>query len=393
MKKPDQKAFEKSPNTGISLSTLNLVGKALTRLPEGFQPLRQIDRLIKERESNFFKKKLLSWADAELLAYGSLLLEKVIVRMSGQDVKRGTFSHRHAMVFDAESNESYCFLCNIKEGQEKFRIFNSPLSEYGILGFEYGYSMATPNALVIWEAQFGDFANGAQVIIDQFIASAESKWQRMNGIVMLLPHGYEGQGPEHSSARPERFLQLAAENNIIIANVTTPANFFHLLRRQVTWNFRKPCIVMSPKSLLRHPDVISPISDFTKGHFHEVIDDDFATKSKVRRIVMCSGKVFYDLQKEQKIRSIKDIAIIRLEQLYPFPEKQLAQILTKYPKAEKIWLQEEPENMGARGFIVRSYKDKIDRIISRKVSASTATGFMKVHLEEQQAIINSALEK
>jgi 2-oxoglutarate dehydrogenase E1 component len=393
MKKPDDKAFNKSPNTGISSNTVNLVGKALSRLPEGFQPLRQIEKLIKEREANFFEKKYLSWADAENLAYGSLLLEKVIVRMSGQDVKRGTFSHRHSMVFDAETNESYCFLCNIKEGQEKFRIFNSPLSEYGILGFEYGYSMATPNALVIWEAQFGDFANGAQVIIDQFIASAESKWQRMNGIVLLLPHGYEGQGPEHSSARPERFLQLAAENNIIIANLTTPANFFHLLRRQVTWNFRKPCIVMSPKSLLRHPEVISPVSDFTKGHFEEVIDDGFVTKSKVRRIILCSGKVFYDLRKEQEKRGIKDVALIRLEQFYPFPDRQLAQVLKKYPKTETVWLQEEPENMGGRDFILRTYKGKIDRIIARKASASPATGFMKVHSEEQQVIINSAFEK
>jgi 2-oxoglutarate dehydrogenase E1 component len=392
MKKPNKKAFNKSPNTGITDKTVDLIGKSLTHLPDGFQPLRQIEKLIKEREMNFFQKKQLSWADAELLAYGSLLLEKVIVRMSGQDVKRGTFSHRHSMVFDAETNEAYCFLCNIKEGQEKFRIFNSPLSEYGILGFEYGYAMATPNALVVWEAQFGDFANGAQVIIDQFIASAESKWQRMNGIVLLLPHGYEGQGPEHSSARLERFLQMAAENNMIIANVTTPANFFHLLRRQVKWNFRKPCIVMSPKSLLRHHEVISPLSEFTKGHFQEVIDDNFAVKSKTRRVILCSGKVFYDLRKEQETMEIKDVAIIRLEQFYPFPEHQLAQILKKYPAVEKIWLQEEPENMGGRDFIMRMIYDTVDRIISRKASASPATGFIKVHYEEQAAIIKAAFE-
>jgi 2-oxoglutarate dehydrogenase E1 component len=392
MKKPDDRVFDKSPNTGISESTLQLVGKALTRLPEGFLPLRQIEKLIKEREVNFFEKKVLSWADAELLAYGSLLLEKVIVRMSGQDVKRGTFSHRHALVFDAETNESYCFLCNIKEGQEMFRIFNSPLSEYGILGFEYGYAMATPKALVIWEAQFGDFANGTQVIIDQFIASAESKWQRMNGIVLLLPHGYEGQGPEHSSARPERFLQLAAENNMIIVNVTSPANFFHLLRRQVAWNFRKPCIVMSPKSLLRHPDVISPVSEFTKGHFQEVIDDDFAIKSKTRRIIICSGKIYYDLRTEQRAKKIKDVAVLRLEQFYPFPERQLAHVFKKYPDVEKIWLQEEPENMAGRDFIMRMMKGKIHRVISRKASASPATGFMKVHVEEQAAIVKAAFE-
>ena len=393
MKKPGPKVFDKSPNTGITENTLDLVAKALIRLPDGFQPLRQIEKLIKEREDNFFNTRMLTWADAELLAYGSLLLEKVIVRMSGQDVKRGTFSHRHSMVFDAETNESYCFLCNIKKGQEKFRIFNSPLSEYGILGFEYGYAMASPNALVIWEAQFGDFSNGAQVVIDQFISSAESKWQRMNGIVLLLPHGYEGQGPEHSSARPERFLQLAAENNIIVTNVTTPANFFHLLRRQVTWNFRKPCIVMSPKSLLRHPDVVSPASAFTKGHFEEVLDDNFAVKSKTRRVIICSGKVYYDLSKEQQKRAAKDIAIIRLEQFYPFPEKQFAQILKKYPRAEKVWLQEEPENMGGRDFMLRMFRDQIDRVITRKASASPATGYMKVHLEEQNAIIESAFEK
>jgi 2-oxoglutarate dehydrogenase E1 component len=392
MKKPDTKVFDKSPNTGITENTVNLVGKALTHLPEGFQPLRQIQRLIKERETNFFKTRTLSWADAELLAYGSLLLEKVIVRMSGQDVKRGTFSHRHSMVFDAETNESYCFLCNIKTGQEKFRIFNSPLSEYAILGFEYGYSMATPNALVVWEAQFGDFANGAQVMIDQFISSAESKWQRMNGIVLLLPHGYEGQGPEHSSARPERFLQLAAENNMIIANITSPANFFHLLRRQVAWNFRKPCVVMSPKSLLRHPDVFSPISDFIKGHFQEVIDDTFVVKSKTRRIVLCNGKIYYDLKKEQERIKAKDIALIRMEQLFPFPERQLAQVLKKYPKTEMVWLQEEPENMGARDFIMRTIPHKIDRAITRNASASPATGFMKVHLEEQNKIIKAAFE-
>lgn len=392
LKKPTDEVFSKSPNTGISLNTLNQIGEALIQLPEGFKPLKQIERLINERRLNFFDRKKLAWADAELLAYGSLLLEKTIVRMSGQDVKRGTFSHRHSMVFDAENNESYCFLCNIKKGQEKFRIYNSPLSEYGVLGFEYGYAMATPNSLVLWEAQFGDFANGAQVIIDQFIVSAESKWQRMNGIVLLLPHGYEGQGPEHSSARPERFLQLAAENNIIIANVTTPANFFHLLRRQVKWNFRKPCIVMSPKSLLRHPEAISPITDFTKGHFNEVIDDDFVIKSKTKRVILCSGKVFYDLKKEQIVRKIKDIAVVRMEQMYPFPKKQLASVIKKYPKAELVWLQEEAENMGGWSFIRRMYGDHIKRVISRKSSASPATGFMKVHLKEQNQLIQSAFE-
>jgi 2-oxoglutarate dehydrogenase E1 component len=243
--------------------------------------------------------------------------------MSGQDVKRGTFSHRHSYFFDANTNDSYCGLNNLSKDQSKFHIFNSLLSEFGVLGFEYGYAMASPRALVIWEAQFGDFVNGAQVMIDQFITSAESKWQRMNGLVMLLPHGYEGQGPEHSSAKPERFLQMSAEYNMVVANITKSANFFHLLRRQVAWEFRKPCIVFSPKSLLRHPNVASPIEDFTSGTFQEVIDDPNAKPKDVERIVLCSGKVFYDLQEFQQKKKIKNTAVIRLEQLHPFPEKQL----------------------------------------------------------------------
>jgi 2-oxoglutarate dehydrogenase E1 component len=391
--KPTSEDFEKSPNTTISEKIITKIGKALTEVPEGFNTLKQIDKLIKIRKENFFKKKMLSWADAELLAYGSLLLEKIIVRMSGQDVKRGTFSHRHSMIFDAETNQAYCFLCNIDKNQEKFRIFNSPLSEFGVLGFEYGYAMATPNALVIWEAQFGDFANGAQVLIDQFIVSSESKWQRMNGIVLLLPHGYEGQGPEHSNARPERFLQLAAENNIIIANITTPANFFHMLRRQVKWNFRKPCIVMSPKSLLRHPEVVSPIKDFTSARFSELIDDDKVNKKKARRVLLCSGKIYYDLLHEKLKYDHKDVAIVRIEQLYPFPEKQILQLLKNYPDAEVVWVQEEPENMGAWYFLFRFIRDHIKRGIYRKPSASPATGYSKIHHEEQESILKKAFEK
>jgi 2-oxoglutarate dehydrogenase E1 component len=393
LSKPSHEHFEKSPNTTISQEVIDKVGKALTTVPEGFNTLKQIDKLIKLRHENFFENKMLSWADAELLAYGSLLLENIIVRMSGQDVKRGTFSHRHSMIFDAESNQSYCFLCNIDKNQEQFRIYNSPLSEFGVLGFEYGYAMATPNALVIWEAQFGDFANGAQVMIDQFITSAESKWQRMNGIVLLLPHGYEGQGPEHSSARPERFLQLAAEHNFVVANITTPANFFHLLRRQVKWNFRKPCIVMSPKSLLRHPDVVSPIKDFTKARFKEIIDDEKVDKKKARRVLLCAGKIYYELVQERNNGNHQDVAIIRIEQLYPFPDKHLSQILKNYPKAEVVWIQEEPENMGAWYYLFRFVKDKINRGIYRKPSASTATGFHKIHQEEQEEIIQKAFEK
>ncbi len=391
MKRPKPEEFESSPETGVSRDVIDKVGKALTTLPKGFKPLKQIEKLIKERKAAFYEREELGWADAELLAYGSLLLENKIVRMSGQDVKRGTFSHRHAYIFDANTNEPYCNLDHIADNQEKFRIYNSLLSEFGVLGFEYGYAMATPNALVIWEAQFGDFANGAQVMIDQFITSAESKWQRMNGLVMLLPHGYEGQGPEHSNARPERFLQLAAEENLIAANITTASNFFHLLRRQVAWGFRKPCVVFSPKSLLRNAKVSSPISEFTKGSFTEVIDDQYATKKSVKRIVLCTGKLYYELQEEQEKQKAKNIAIIRLEQLYPFPDKQLRKILKKYPSVEIYWVQEEPSNMGYWSFVQRFISDLQLTVISRKASASPATGYAKVHKEEQENIIKKAL--
>jgi len=382
--------FDESPDSSISDEVLNKVGKALTTLPKGFKPLKQIDKLIKERKNNFFDKKILNWADAELLAYGSLLLENKIVRMSGQDVKRGTFSHRHSVIFDAETNEPYLNLNHIGEKQEKFRIYNSLLSEIGVLGFEYGYAMATPNALVLWEAQFGDFANGAQVLLDQFVTSAETKWQRMNGLVMLLPHGYEGQGPEHSSARPERFLELAANYNMVVANLTTPANFFHLLRRQVVWEFRKPCVVMSPKSLLRHPEVVSPVSEFTNGKFQEIIGDDYADPKEVKRILFCSGKIYFDLVAEQRKNERKEVAIIRIEQLFPWPQHQIFQMLKKYKGAEVLWVQEEPENMGAWTYILRKYKDKVKYGIYRKPSASPATGYSKVHQDEQQEIVKKA---
>lgn len=383
--------FDESPDTSISAKNFEKIGKALTTLPEGFKPIKQIEKLLKERKIDFFEKKLLNWADAELLAYGSLLMDKKIVRISGQDVKRGTFSHRHSMVFDAETNQSYCFLCNIEKGQEEFKIYNSLLSEFGVLGFEYGYAMATPNALVIWEAQFGDFVNGAQVMIDQFVVSAGTKWQRMNGIVMLLPHGYEGQGPDHSSARPERFLELAADYNIIVANITTPANFFHLLRRQLTWNFRKPCIVMSPKSLLRNPEVISPLKDFTTGRFKEILDDRNVDPKKVKRLLLCSGKIYFDLLHEQKKSKREDVAIIRIEQLFPFPESQMIEIREKYNKDVKVlWVQEEPENMGAWTYILRKYRHKVDEGVFRHPSASPATGYSKVHVKEQQEIVNKA---
>jgi len=391
LRKSTPEDFDKSPDTSIKQAVIDKIGKALTTLPEGFKPIKQIEKLMKDRHNAFFTNKELSWADAELLAYGSLLLEGRIVRMSGQDVKRGTFSHRHAYVMDVNANENYCNLDNIEKGQQKFHIFNSLLSEFGVLGFEYGYAMASPNALVLWEAQFGDFANGAQVMIDQFISNAESKWQRMNGLVMLLPHGYEGQGPEHSSARPERFLQLSAEYNMVVSNPTTPANMFHLLRRQVMWDFRKPCIVLSPKSLLRHPSVVSPVGDFTKGGFSEVIDDPSSPKS-VRKLVLCCGKIYYDLVEARQKKKIKDVAVVRIEQLYPFPDKQVNAILKKYKGAEVAWVQEEPSNMGYLSFIQRMMPEQKFEFISRKASASPATGFSKVHKAEQEKILNQALE-
>lgn len=393
LRKAKPEDFNESPKTNISEEELTKVANALTSIPKGFKPLKQIEKLLKDRRANFFEKKELSWADAELLAYGSLLINNIIVRMSGQDVRRGTFSHRHAYFFDAQTNEPYCNLNHIQEDQRKFKIYNSLLSEFGVLGFEYGYAMATPNALVIWEAQFGDFANGAQVMIDQFITSAESKWQRMNGLVMLLPHGYEGQGPEHSNARPERFLQLAAEENMIAANITTPANFFHLLRRQVTWEFRKPCVVFSPKSLLRHPKVVSSVEDFVEGRFQELIDDSYVSQKKVRRVVFCTGKVYYDLVEYQEKEKIKDVAVVRIEQLFPFPKNQYDGILKRYKGAELYWVQEEPSNMGYWSFISRTLPNEDIKLISRKPSASPATGYAKVHKKEQDRIVEEAFKK
>ncbi len=386
--------FEKSPLTGISLETINKVGEALVALPEGFKPLKQIENLIKDRKKQFFETKELNWASAELLAHGSLLLDRKIVRITGQDVQRGTFSHRHAVLKDAETNEPYYTLNNIAEKQKSYRIYNSLLSEYAVLGFEFGYAMANPNALVIWEAQFGDFANGAQVAIDQFIASSETKWRLMNGITMLLPHGYEGQGPEHSSARLERFLELCADNNIVIANITTPANLFHALRRQLAWQFRKPLVIMSPKSLLRHPLVMSPLADFTQGEFKEIIDDNFVKAKDVKKVLLCSGKIYYELLERQQTEKRTDVAVVRFEQLYPLPQKQLDELLKKYKGAQICWVQEEPENMGAWSYILRRlYKTVNIEVVSRNEAASPAVGYLKAHNESQKEIINRAFSK
>ena len=384
--------FDSSPKTAISKEVIDQVAKALTSLPKGFTALKQIEKVIADRKG-YFEKGQLNWATAELLAYGSLLLEGKPVRLSGQDVQRGTFSHRHVVLHDANTNENYNSLNHIKEGQEQAQIYNSLLSEYGVLGFEFGYALANPDALVIWEAQFGDFANGAQTMIDQFVSSHESKWGTQNGLVMLLPHGYEGQGPEHSNARPERFLQLSAENNMIVANLTTPANIFHALRRQLTWDFRKPLVVMSPKSIFRHPKVVSPIEEFTKGKFQEVIGDSYADKAKVKKVLLCSGKVYFDLLDRQEKDKRKDVAIVRLEQLHPFPTKQVDAELAKYKGADVFFVQEEPENMGYWSYVIREFGwAKFKGLVARKKSASPATGFLKVHGVEQANLIIKAFE-
>lgn len=386
----ESKDFDKSPETGISKENIDKISKALTKLPAGFKALKQIEKLLADRQS-YFESGQLNWATAELLAYGSILLENKIVRVSGQDVQRGTFSHRHAILHEAETNESYNSLNFIDPNQEKLQIYNSLLSEYGVLGFEFGYALANPDALVIWEAQFGDFANGAQTMIDQFISSNESKWSTQNGVVMLLPHGYEGQGPEHSNARPERFLQLAAENNMVICNITTPANIFHALRRQLAWEFRKPLIVMSPKSIFRHPKVVSPIEKFTKGSFTEVYGDEFADAKKVKKVLLCTGKVYFDLLDKQEKEKRNDVAIIRIEQLFPFPEEKVNAQIAKYKNAPVYWVQEEPENMGYWSYIIREFGwKKFEGLVARKKSASPATGFLKIHNEEQVNLIERA---
>jgi 2-oxoglutarate dehydrogenase E1 component len=390
LRKSTPEDFHRSPDTGVSLEDLNKIGRALIQLPEGFKPLKQIEKLIREREEMIFSSKQVNWALAELMAYGSILKEKKVVRMSGQDVQRGTFSHRHAVLRDLATNFPYNSLNHIENGQESFRIFNSLLSEYAVLGFEFGYSLANPHALTIWEAQFGDFANGAQVMIDQFISSCESKWNRMTGMVLLLPHGYEGQGPEHSNARPERFLQLAGEYNMIVANITSPANFFHALRRQMAWPFRKPLIVMSPKSLLRHPKVVSDLMDLTKGSFQEVFGDGYVKPKDVKRVLLCSGKVYFDLLEKQQTEGKKDTAIIRMEQLFPFPEQKLGEVLKPFKNAPLFWVQEEPENMGAWSYILRHMRKTQIEVIGRKESASPAVGFSKVHSKEQIQIVETA---
>ncbi len=390
LKRATTEDFDVSPSTSITEEKLRSLYKGIMTLPADFKPLKKVEKLFAEKAKLLEVENKIDWATGELLAYASILVEGNIVRMSGQDVKRGTFSHRHAVVRDEETNEGYNRLKGLSDNQEKFRIYNSLLSEYGVLGFEYGYGLANPNALVIWEAQFGDFSNGAQTMIDQFIAAGEQKWNRMNGLVMLLPHGYEGQGPEHSSARLERFLQMCAELNMVVTNITSAANLFHAMRRQLTWQFRKPMINLSPKAYLRYVGTYSHIDEFTNGGFKEVIDDITQDAAGIKKVLFCSGKLYFELAERQQKEARTDIAIIRLEQLYPLPQKQLDLLYKKYSKATWFWVQEEPLNMGAASFLKMNLKGINFGIISRNASAATATGFAKVHAMEQKEIIDTA---
>jgi 2-oxoglutarate dehydrogenase E1 component len=383
--------FDKSPVTAISDADLRKIFSAMMIWPETFTPLKKVEKLLQDKQKLFNEEQKLDWSSGELLAYGSILLDGKDVRMSGQDVRRGTFSHRHAVLRDEKTDESYSRLSRIPDAKGKFRIYNSLLSEYGVLGFEYGYGLANPNTLVLWEAQFGDFSNGAQTMIDQFIAAGEQKWQRMCGLVLLLPHGYEGQGPEHSSARMERFLQTCAELNLVVTNITTSANYFHAMRRQLAWPFRKPLVNFSPKANLRHPGSYSKISDFTNGGFQEVIDDRFAgDPAQVKKVLFCAGKIYFELAERQLKENRKDIAIIRLEQLYPLPTGQLDALYKKYINATWFWIQEEPLNMGAASFLQMNLKSINYGFISRQPGASPATGYAKVHAQEQAEIIETA---
>ena len=389
--------------TSVSTNDLKLIGNAITTIPENIQVNKKLARIVEARKKAIDTGEGIDWSTAEHLAFGSLLLEGHPVRLSGQDSCRGTFSQRHAVFVDQVKEERYTPLNNIKENQENFEVIDSPLSEASVLGFEYGYSLTEPTALVMWEAQFGDFANGAQVIVDQFISSGEAKWLRMSGLVMLLPHGYEGQGPEHSSARLERYLQLCGEDNMQVLNCSTPANYFHALRRQLKRDFRKPLIIMTPKSLLRNKMCVSKLSDMAEQTaFRRVIKDpDINLKDKnIKKVVICSGKVFYNLYEEREKRKLENVKILRLEQIYPFPHRTLKEELSKTPDAEVVWCQEEPKNMGSWFFVDRkiedvlmSYKGKFLRptYAGREEAASPATGSLSRHNKEQADLVNEAL--
>ena len=396
--------------TAISDATFEKVGNALSNLPDNFPAHKTVVRLLENKKKMFSDGTGLDWATAEALAFGSLLNEGFPVRLSGQDATRGTFSQRHSGIINQNNEDRFYPLNNIAEGQAQYEVIDSMLSEYAVLGFEYGYSLSEPNALVAWEAQFGDFANGAQIMFDQFISSGESKWLRMSGLVVLLPHGFEGQGPEHSSARLERFLQMCGQDNWIVANCSTPANYFHILRRQLHRSFRKPLILLTPKSLLRHKLCISDKSDFTEGSsFHRVLWDDaergssktkLLTDKKIKRVVMCSGKVYYDLLEERDRRGISDIYILRFEQFYPFPAISAVKELERFKNAEMVWCQEEPKNQGGWSFMEPNLEWVLSRInaaatrphyIGRASSASPATGLASTHKNQQEALINEAL--
>ncbi len=382
--------FDASPNTSVNKKLFLSLAQKLSDIPKDFHAFSKIAKLFNDRK-NMIKNDNYDWAMGELMAYATLSNEGHNVRMSGQDCERGTFSHRHAIIRPEDSEEAYNIFENLgTDKNARVEFYNSLLSEYAVLGFEYGYSMFSPNDLTIWEAQFGDFGNGAQIIIDQYLASAETKWKTYSGLTLMLPHGYEGQGPEHSSARLERYLQLCANWNMQVCNITSPANYFHALRRQLKRDYRLPLVLMTPKSLLRHPLCVSKLEEFTKDGFKEVIDDDFVDTKKVKRVLLCSGKIYYELRERQQLDNRKDIAIVRVEQLYPMPEKQLTQIYTKYKNANFCWVQEEPKNMGAWLYLLRWDNNMHLKRISRESSASPATGFSKVHATEQLAIINAA---
>ncbi|MCC6187244.1 MAG: 2-oxoglutarate dehydrogenase E1 component [Chitinophagaceae bacterium] len=391
MRRAIDKDFEQSPETAIDIAKAKELFYALMTNNSDVKPLKKTQKLLTDKIKLYESDGKVDWATGELLAYASLLNEGHDVRLSGEDVKRGTFSHRHAVLFDEKTGGAYNRLSVTAQNDAHFHIYNSLLSEYAVLGFEYGYAMANPNSLTIWEAQYGDFANGAQIIIDQYLTSGEQKWAAMNGLVMLLPHGYEGGGPEHSNARPERFLQMAAENNIVVTNITTSANFFHALRRQVKWSFRKPLINFAPKANLRHIRSYSTLEEFATGGFQEVLDDNtIKTASKVKRVLLCTGKMYFDLSEKQLVDKRDDIAIVRLEQIYPLPLKQLETLHKKYKNAEWVWVQEEPSNMGAASFLKTNFEAFALKYICRVASASTATGFGKVHTKEQNELIEKA---
>ncbi|NGF56340.1 2-oxoglutarate dehydrogenase E1 component [Parapedobacter sp. SGR-10] len=382
----------KDVDTAVSADIFLELAKQITTLPKDKKFFRKISKLFEDRAA-MIDKDSYDWAMGELMAYATLLNEGKRVRISGQDVQRGTFSHRHAVLTLEDSEEKYVPLSQVNGG-ERFNIYNSLLSEYAVLGFEYGYASANPQCLTVWEAQFGDFYNGAQIVVDQYLSSAETKWKRSNGLIMMLPHGMEGQGPEHSSGRIERFLELCANDNMIVANCTTPANYFHLLRRQLVRDFRKPLVVFTPKSLLRHPKVVSTLADFTKVSFQEIIDDSTVKAASVKRVLFCSGKVYYDLLEKQQADKRKDVAIIRIEQLYPAPVQQLEAIRKKYNKAtDFIWVQEENENMGAWPYYCRKFRKtniEFTDVITRSESGSPATGYMKKHIAQQEEIVNKS---